>query len=615
MSNPTVPRLAAYHGGPPSPTAGANPTVPQLGYVGGPPGANPTMPNLAFGGSSPSSPSSSAGGNPTRPCLASATTVADGEAPGTDLSGSTRQDAGYSQPGGGSGGFFAMVNRLFDAKAAELAEVVLECVHSSSVDVATLPLKHKCLVLDADKQPWCVGRQQQPFFFSRLVPDEGLRSLISRSHVEFTLSDRVLSMKKLATNAVQVDGREVQTDEVAPILNESKLQFCGRDGALPILSFKILLRDGASARNNPMPLPTRRDLPIAAAAAAAEAAASTPAARYSLLCTHVVGAKAEAMLPPELWTLPLTIDGGPQVLGRTHQPGQFEKFLENPAASEFMGMISRSHLELVPVEHAPDGTECAGVFSVTNLSPNPVTISEVKLDKGGRGLLRPGQSIDFIGNNSAGQIITYLQLTLQEQVQQEEPLRGGAEVTKEKTVTKKLLQYFSETFACSGGREEKDGPGRPVQQLPLFWLELEGSAVQQSFPAKQRVLAGSPQGLVVGRLHQQSLHREAFSKEVSEYMSREHFRISCQLAPAPARFVLASLTGGNTMWRGRGGKLQPLEKGDPPLQLLHGDEILLYTGAQDGTPDGPGSLGILKWVFRELSAAHADTQADLRMGI
>eukprot|EP00930_Biecheleria_cincta_P018218 TRINITY_DN14269_c0_g1_i2.p1 TRINITY_DN14269_c0_g1~~TRINITY_DN14269_c0_g1_i2.p1 ORF type:complete len:169 (-),score=37.47 TRINITY_DN14269_c0_g1_i2:54-560(-) len=157
-------------------------------------------------------------------------------------------------------------------------------------------------------------------------------------------------------------------------------------------------------------------------------------------------------------------------------------------------------------------------------------------------------------------------------------------------------------------------PLRPPQQLPLFWLELEGAAVQQSFPAKQRILAGSPQGLVVGRLHQQSLHREAFSKEVSEYISREHFRISCQPPPA-ARFVLASLTGGNTMWRGRAGKLQPLEKGDPPLQLLHGDEILLYTGAQDGTPEGRGSLGLLKWVFRELSAAQADTQADLRIAI
>merc|ERR1712113_645193 len=55
----------------------------------------------------------------------------------------------------------------------------------------------------------------------------------------------------------------------------------------------------------------------------------------------------------------------------------------------------------------------------------------------------------------------------------------------------------------------------------------------------------------------------------------------------------------NPMWRVRAGAKAEIEKGDPPIPLVSGDVILLFTGAEDCTPDGPGNLGTLFWTFQD----------------
>jgi len=161
----------------------------------------------------------------------------------------------------------------------------------------------------------------------------------------------------------------------------------------------------------------------------------------------------------------------------------------------------------------------------------------------------------------------------------------------------------------------QDRPDRPDRQLlpkpeqamqasqPLFWIVLGGSAVRRDFPASDRRLEGGPEGLTVGRAHQQALHSNAFGQELRQYLSRDHFRIDwgregCRLVPLSS----------NPIWRLRGGRMVEAIVGQPPSSLVDGDELLLFTGASDCTPDGPGNLGLLSWSFREgqSSADRAD---------
>ncbi|CAE7483674.1 unnamed protein product, partial [Symbiodinium pilosum] len=227
---------------------------------------------------------------------------------------------------------------------------------------------------------------------------------------------------------------------------------------------------------------------------------------------------------------------------------------------------------------------------VTNLSANPIAISGPKLGKGEHATLRPGTCIDFIGTHSdgSGQTVVYLKLKLQSRDQPRSQREYSGEArSPEKPPTEPLLEAL-------GGAEGKRAPGARKGSGP-FWLELGGSAVRQTFPDNLRIIEGSVDGLLVGRAHQQSLFQEAFRKEVREYLSRDHFRIDRDRA---GQFNLVALSA-NPIWRMRQRQLRELERGDPPLSLLNGDEIFLFTGASDCTPDGPDNLGVLKWRFAQ----------------
>jgi len=148
----------------------------------------------------------------------------------------------------------------------ELAEVVLECTHSSGVDAASLFAKHRCLVLRAADGPWTVGRMQQPDFFARLVPDESQRTVISRNHLLFTWAAPSLRLKKLSQSVVLVNGAPAPQSEIN-VIHGTKVDFCGRDGITSFLTFVILIRDArAVAMLGPTPLPTRPDVPAIAPA-------------------------------------------------------------------------------------------------------------------------------------------------------------------------------------------------------------------------------------------------------------------------------------------------------------------------------------------------------------
>ncbi|CAE7879465.1 unnamed protein product [Symbiodinium microadriaticum] len=299
-----------------------------------------------------------------------------------------------------------------------------------------------------------------------------------------------------------------------------------------------------------------------------------------------------SQMPTEARTVPLDL-AQKLMLGRLHQSGLFEQLLSAELAQRYLCCVSRSHLEIMP--SSPKGS-----FEVTNLSANPIAISGPKLGKGEKATLRPGTCIDFIGTHSdgSGQTVVYLKLKLQsrDQPRSQREHSGGEARSPEKPPTEPLLEAL-------GGAEGRRAPAESSRKASApFWLELGGSAVRQTFPDNLRILEGSSDGLLVGRAHQQSLHQEAFRKEVREYLSRDHFRIDRERA---GQFNLVALSA-NPIWRMRQRQLRELERGDPPLSLLHGDEIFLFTGASDCTPDGPENLGVLKWRFVQAGdrAAH-----------
>lgn len=608
-SAPSAPGATNPQMGPGHAAAGgtANATKPQMGY--GDAGAGPvTKPQMGIPGAAATPVLQGAnGGNVTKPQLglgappggfSSATGTSPETKPQMGVPGQTPQAAG--------GGFFELLGRIFDTNAmiqdqesvkeAELAEVLLECTYSQNVDVSQMPMKHKCLALRRGEQPWAVGRQQQPNFFARLVPDETTRTLISRSHVVLSLEGQALRLRKLSPNAVKLNGWGIGTDEV-PITSGTQIEFCGRDNATPILGFSILLRDAASARRNPAPVPTKLDLP------APPMESQGPDGRppgvpqswwfsgdpgpLSLLCVSAIGTDV-SKIPLEARTVPLNIKQK-LVLGRMHQSGFFEHLLQGDMAQRYLCCVSRAHLEITPT---------GGDFEVVNLSANPIAIAGPKLGKGETALLRPGSCIDFIGTHSdgSGQTVVYLKLKLQEK---QPPLQRDQSQGSEKPPTEPLLEAL-------GGAEGANRRMLAVVGEAPFCLHLEGSAVRQGFPPEQRILQGAPQGLLVGRAHQQSLHQEALRKEVREYLSRDHFHI---LREKDGRYNLVALSS-NPIWRDRRGQRVELEKGDTPVSLSHGDEILLFTGASDCTPDGPENLGTLKWRFIQSDSRIKDPVLD-----
>eukprot|EP00930_Biecheleria_cincta_P060900 TRINITY_DN46481_c0_g1_i1.p1 TRINITY_DN46481_c0_g1~~TRINITY_DN46481_c0_g1_i1.p1 ORF type:complete len:931 (+),score=138.25 TRINITY_DN46481_c0_g1_i1:56-2848(+) len=506
----------------------------------------------------------------------------------------------------------------------DFSELVLECTYSSGIDVASIPSQNKSLVLCVAEQPWAVGRQQQPNFFSQLVPDEATRALISRSHVTFNLDpqSRQVSMRKLSANNVQVNGKNVEKDEEVRILNGAQLHFFGRDPMSPILSFTIRLQKKPS---NPGPYPhvhastgqhnaapgipstAVQERPLAkpgmsAAVPKPNAAAqppswwsSAPSGSFSLLCVSVISCDLSTT-PREARTVPLKLDGSVK-LGRSHQSGLFEHLLRGERAQKYLCCVSRSHVEISAVAGKPTGS-----FEVVNLSANPVAIAGPPLGKGESAILTPGICIDFIGTDAgaSNQTVTYLKLRLEAHSAdaprgvpgEDMRSRSGhatlpAELPPQTKASDNLLPNIEEVT------------GRQAPTGTYFRLVLQGSAVQQSFPSGQRTLEGSKDGILVGRFHQQILHNEAFSKEVREYLSRDHFRID---RDKDGYFSLVALSS-NSIWRSRNGQRRELERGDPAVSLIHDDEILLFTGASDGTPDGRDCAGTLTWKF--VDAAHA----------
>lgn len=144
-----------------------------------------------------------------------------------------------------------------------------------------------------------------------------------------------------------------------------------------------------------------------------------------------------------------------------------------------------------------------------------------------------------------------------------------------------------------------------AQESAAFRLTLCGSALEEAHSQDEWHLDGKEEGLTVGRNHQPSMFAVAVRAAVAPYISREHFRIDRDQFGACS---VVSLSG-NPLWRVRGMEKTKLMRDDPALPLASGDALLLFTGARDGTPDGPGSFGLLFFRF------HQGSRPELGLGV
>jgi len=291
------------------------------------------------------------------------------------------------------------------------------------------------------------------------------------------------------------------------------------------------------------------------------------------------------------------------IVGRQVQPAFFEAVVGSEA--KYMAFISRSHFKMVPKEVE------FGTFELTNLSSNPIKCGGVHLGKNEKASVRQSEHVDFTTCESSElSEITYLRLclcmeTLHTLPVEEEPFGScpsamflGNEQPKSQSVRSGMpsVQFSSVPAAVYPRSTEgvtrasvQTGNQQKQSNAGPFWLTLGGSLVRDNFPCSYRRLEGCEDGLVVGRSHQLTLHKEAMREDVLQYLSREHFCVE----PTVEGWCISPMSA-NPIWHVHHGVCTEVTR---TLPLVDGDRITLFTGAFDCTLDGPGSLGTLYWDF------------------
>eukprot|EP00930_Biecheleria_cincta_P095542 TRINITY_DN87498_c0_g1_i1.p1 TRINITY_DN87498_c0_g1~~TRINITY_DN87498_c0_g1_i1.p1 ORF type:complete len:817 (-),score=130.92 TRINITY_DN87498_c0_g1_i1:74-2524(-) len=449
-------------------------------------------------------------------------------------------------------------------------QVTLECIRSSTQpDLSNLAPEACRLILAAGTGPWLIGRQAQPQFFTRLVPDEAVRNYISRNHFELSWNkSKQLVLKQLSPNALSLDGEGLSASTAERnVQHGSEISFCMPGVELPFLVLRLLFQDQGSAKSaKVVPRPAENCSPQEALFRAPHESASSdreePAPNsFALVCTKLRGCIA-ADLPPEIRSSAIRLEGGRFFVGRQHQVGFFEGLLgrDHPLLS----YISRAHFQVCVAG--------PGLWEVTNLSSNPITVGQHQLSHGGSAVVALPFEVGFLANFEVPSVKVspspeiFLQLRIHLQVAVDRPV------------------------AIKSGHAS-------------YALELGGSAVKSNL-AVERLrlpvpcpLPGSASVLTVGRMQQPELHQEALSDVALQWVSREHFRLEVSTSGSGTEQLVFALTplSSNPMWLQRGADCTKVSRGCCAVPLVVGDRILLFTGARDGSHAGLGNCGSLFW--------------------
>eukprot|EP00933_Yihiella_yeosuensis_P069872 TRINITY_DN7694_c0_g1_i1.p1 TRINITY_DN7694_c0_g1~~TRINITY_DN7694_c0_g1_i1.p1 ORF type:complete len:599 (-),score=117.75 TRINITY_DN7694_c0_g1_i1:164-1888(-) len=266
---------------------------------------------------------------------------------------------------------------------------MLELVAAEDVEVSSLPPERRRLLLvpagEVDGHLVApVGRQHHQELFEVWLPDQELRSCISRTAFEIRwLPGTTKGCKVVArgNNPVTLNGKLLTRGETLPLESGSELGFpYSQSGELA-----LFLR----LRFAPVSLPP--------AAAAAEASAQTAALDFGVQDARSVGtswllviSEVEGLSAQQLSSFPESVRtlqigaNSTLTVGRQHQPQTFEALLSQDPT--FLSYISRSHVEL----QAKDD-----MLVATNVSSNPFYIDGEALSKSESVQLVAGQEISF----------------------------------------------------------------------------------------------------------------------------------------------------------------------------------------------------------------------------
>jgi len=443
-------------------------------------------------------------------------------------------------------------------------EVMLECIKVVGQDITALPPELRHLELEIYSQPCFVGRAEQANFFKKLMPDEELRNCISRRHFSLSWAG-ALQFTRLSVNTIFVNQVFAPVNGTMFLPDGALLYLCSsgdenmaakgkkqRAACASPLEFISFLDEEIDEQ---VPVAVFRVTTLKVGGQPVEAQKEEPV-RARMLCTSSQSVNVE-MMPMSTRSFPVHQHTR---VGREHQQDFFEAALGQQSC--YWTAISRSHLVLTEVD--------PGSFLVQNLSVNHVMVAGRHLQKGQQTTTQVKTSIDFLA------------------------IPPGAAPSA-------VPQCFLRLELVPEG----DGHEAPKAQSPRrrsFWLELSGSTVLEP----RRVDAGNDGKIVVGRAWQFDLHKKALREEVQTFVSREHFRVeeleehgsavNTSAFPQKKRLRLTALSS-NPIWMSRAGQLHQLSK-EESVDVDAGDRILLYTGARDGTPDGPGSVGQLIWTVQ-----------------
>eukprot|EP00929_Paragymnodinium_shiwhaense_P108740 TRINITY_DN75070_c0_g1_i1.p1 TRINITY_DN75070_c0_g1~~TRINITY_DN75070_c0_g1_i1.p1 ORF type:complete len:364 (+),score=56.07 TRINITY_DN75070_c0_g1_i1:48-1139(+) len=147
--------------------------------------------------------------------------------------------------------------KLGEAESSDefrLGEIVLLCIQAAGVELASFPPQLKTIVFKPHALPFTasIGRQQQPGFFERLVPNHDVHSQISRCHFELQVhpptEDALVLSLRSPSPGIQLwaDCQHVAQQGVHSVAmaHESVLSLA-RPGGDAFLSFRVVLRSQA----------------------------------------------------------------------------------------------------------------------------------------------------------------------------------------------------------------------------------------------------------------------------------------------------------------------------------------------------------------------------------
>lgn len=139
----------------------------------------------------------------------------------------------------------------------QLGEVVLACIQAEGVDLSSVPACMSTIVFKAEALPLTaqLGREKQPGFFERFVPQHELHSQLSRSHFDLQVHPGAedalaLILRSPSPGIVLHADRQRVEQGVHPVAlaHDSIIAFFRRSGGDPFLTLRVVLRSKAEVK-------------------------------------------------------------------------------------------------------------------------------------------------------------------------------------------------------------------------------------------------------------------------------------------------------------------------------------------------------------------------------